>query len=193
MKLLQKRTRLSTTGRTKNKRKWEIPTFSNDAFLVPLVIGGAVYCYEIIQWLYYDQGIYLAHKFVDLRTDTFTYPYDWRPIVVPGLVFVFSLLVYLGIWDSLRSLLSRSGIRAALSLLRRQLALGVLDLHAWQKSRSEDRIRRSTEKRTPEPGSGSSRASDHRVFSYPHPESIERIVDAPADRHSDHEHQKKHS
>jgi hypothetical protein len=175
MKLLEKRQ--STTGQTKNKKEWEFPTLENDHFMIPMVIAGGIYVYEHIK-------IYYANE-----------PFEESGMVVifPLLIFLFSLVIYLGIWDAARSLLSRSGIRRALSLLRRQLALGVLDLHAWRRTRSEDRIRRSTEKRTPEPGSGSSQASDHRVLSYPRPESIERIVDAPADRHSDHEHQKKHS
>ena len=148
MNLLQRRTRLSTTGPTKNKKEWEFPTFTNEAFLYPMVIGGMIYVYETLVWLYYDQYIANLHKF-DVMTDTAaTYTYNMWPIVIPGLVFIFSLITYLGGTDVLMSRLSRSGIRASLLLPGQILAWGGLDLDDWLSSRREDRTRRSTGTRT---------------------------------------------
>lgn len=160
MKLLQRRTRLSTTGQTKNKKEWEFPTFTNDAFLYPMVVGGMIYVYEIIVWLYYDQYIANLHKYDPMTNISSTYTYNYWPIVIPGFIFIFSLITYLGGTDVLMSLLSRKGIRAALSIPRRKLASGVLELHDWRSSRREARRLRRTGRRMSETASGNTPGSD---------------------------------
>ena len=100
MKLLEKRT--STIGRPQKnkKREWEFPTFTNDAFLYPMVIGGMVHVWAFYQWLQTDTAFYWLHKFDPITTKTF-YEYDYRLIAVSGLVFVFSLMTYLGMTDTI--------------------------------------------------------------------------------------------
>lgn len=178
MKLLEKRGS-TITRQVKNKKKeWEFPTLENDHFLLPLVIAGSVYVYEHIK-------LYYANE-----------PFEESGMVVifPLLIFLFSLVIYLGIWDAARSLLSRAGIRRALSLVRRQLALGVLDLHAWRRIRSEGRTRRRTEKRTPEPNYENTPSSDRLlcVSCAGSPcKELAGIMDAGAGSHPNHEHEQK--
>ena len=136
MKLLQRRGTSTIIPPQKNKKEWEFPTFTNDAFLYPMVIGGMVHVYAFFHWLQTDTAFYLLHKF-DPRTTISFYEYDYRTIAVSGLVFIFSLMTYLGITDVLIARFSRKGIRSMISYPKRKIASGFLEVREWRSASKE--------------------------------------------------------
>jgi len=110
--------------------------------MLPMVVGGAVFSWLMMQWYFYD------NEMVFLHGEGWVYDYNYTWIAFSGLIFIFSLITFLGGTDVLMSLLSRKGLRAASALLRQKLASGKAELDDWRSSRRAARRSRRTGRRT---------------------------------------------
>jgi hypothetical protein len=122
----------------KQRKEWTFPTFGNDSFLIPSVVAGVIYVYEIM--IYQSHEAYLTEKY----GAGYQYTANPWPVVIPFIVFIFCFAVYTGAVDVLTSLIKNSKGRILLAI-GQKLAFGVLEQWEWQESRRKCSPERKTE------------------------------------------------